>query len=54
MPASSSRLSATSPPSIFIPVSERLKKNTYPTKGIARIIIEKPFGKDLPSSREVH
>jgi glucose-6-phosphate 1-dehydrogenase len=41
------------PPSVFIPVSERLKKNTYPKKGIARIIIEKPFGKDLPSSREL-
>ena len=41
------------PPSMFIPVSQHLKKNNYPTKGIARIIIEKPFGKDLESSREL-
>jgi len=41
------------PPSVFIPVSEHLKKNNYPKNGIARIIIEKPFGKDLPSSREL-
>lgn len=39
------------PPSVFIPVSEHLKKNNYPKNGIARIIIEKPFGKDLESSR---
>ncbi|RMZ79469.1 hypothetical protein DV738_g3415, partial [Chaetothyriales sp. CBS 135597] len=41
------------PPSVFITVSRHLKKNCYPTKGIARIIIEKPFGKDLQSSREL-
>ncbi|KAK3717812.1 Glucose-6-phosphate 1-dehydrogenase [Vermiconidia calcicola] len=41
------------PPSVFIPVSEHLKRNNYPEKGIARIIIEKPFGKDLESSREL-
>jgi glucose-6-phosphate 1-dehydrogenase len=41
------------PPSVFIPVSQHLKKTNYPDKGIARIIIEKPFGKDLPSSREL-
>ncbi|KAF2861881.1 glucose-6-phosphate dehydrogenase [Piedraia hortae CBS 480.64] len=39
------------PPSVFIPVSEKLKKWNYPKNGIARIIIEKPFGKDLESSR---
>lgn len=27
------------PPSVFIPVSEHLKKNCYPEKGIARIIV---------------
>ncbi|KMU80222.1 glucose-6-phosphate 1-dehydrogenase [Coccidioides immitis RMSCC 3703] len=32
------------PPSVFVPVSEHLKKNCYPKKGIARIIVEKPFG----------
>ena len=58
------------PPSVFITVSEHLKKNCYPRDGIARIIVggflrtfvdlvctnycfqvEKPFGKDLQSSR---
>jgi glucose-6-phosphate 1-dehydrogenase len=41
------------PPSVFTTVSQHLKKNCYPKKGIARIIIEKPFGKDLGSSREL-
>jgi len=41
------------PPSVFIPVSQHLKKICYPKKGIARVIIEKPFGKDLGSSREL-
>ncbi|KEF59847.1 glucose-6-phosphate 1-dehydrogenase [Exophiala aquamarina CBS 119918] len=41
------------PPSVFIPVSQHLKRNCYPPNGIARIIIEKPFGKDLDSSRQL-
>ncbi|KAH0348309.1 glucose-6-phosphate dehydrogenase, partial [Aureobasidium melanogenum] len=41
------------PPSVFIVVSQMLKKHCYPKNGIARIIIEKPFGKDLGSSREL-
>ena len=41
------------PPSVFIPVSQHLKKNCYPENGIARIIVEKPFGSDLPSSRKL-
>ena len=41
------------PPSVFTTVSEHIKKNCYPEKGIARIIVEKPFGKDLQSSREL-
>ena len=41
------------PPSVFINVSQHLKRNCYPEKGIARVIIEKPFGKDLGSSREL-
>ncbi|KAF2742246.1 glucose-6-phosphate dehydrogenase [Sporormia fimetaria CBS 119925] len=41
------------PPSVFITVSQHLKRNCYPEKGIARIIVEKPFGKDLPSSRQL-
>ncbi|KAM5491177.1 Glucose-6-phosphate 1-dehydrogenase [Microsporum canis] len=64
------------PPSVFITVSQHLKKNCYPENGITRIIVcapsapqdwldgafantcwstqvEKPFGKDLGSSREL-
>ncbi|KAI1909359.1 Glucose-6-phosphate 1-dehydrogenase [Ophidiomyces ophidiicola] len=41
------------PPSVFTTVSEHLKKNCYPENGIARIIVEKPFGKDLQSSRDL-
>ncbi|KAI0999566.1 Glucose-6-phosphate 1-dehydrogenase [Podosphaera aphanis] len=41
------------PPSVFTSVSQQLKKNCYPGNGIARIIVEKPFGKDLTSSREL-
>ncbi|OBT47564.1 glucose-6-phosphate 1-dehydrogenase [Pseudogymnoascus sp. WSF 3629] len=41
------------PPSVFTTVSQHLKKNCYPESGIARIIVEKPFGKDLGSSREL-
>lgn len=41
------------PPSVFITVSQHLKKNCYPKNGISRIIVEKPFGKDLDSSREL-
>ena len=29
------------PPSVFIPVSEQLKKNCYPKDGIARIIVSR-------------
>ncbi|KAI1311405.1 glucose-6-phosphate 1-dehydrogenase [Xylaria venustula] len=42
------------PPSVFTVVSQHLKRCCYPPKGIARVIIEKPFGKDLASSRELH
>lgn len=42
------------PPSVFIPVTEQLKKHCYVAKGgINRIIIEKPFGKDTESCREL-
>lgn len=41
------------PPSVFTEVAEKLKKNCYVEKGINRIIVEKPFGKDLESSREM-
>ncbi|KAG0228169.1 Glucose-6-phosphate 1-dehydrogenase [Mortierella sp. GBA43] len=39
------------PPSVFIPVANGLKKNCYTTQGINRLIVEKPFGMDLDSSR---
>jgi len=42
------------PPSVFIPVTEQLKKHCYVFKGgVNRIIIEKPFGKDTASCREL-
>ncbi|KAI0036837.1 glucose-6-phosphate dehydrogenase [Vararia minispora EC-137] len=41
------------PPSVFIPVAANVKQNNYSTDGVNRIIVEKPFGKDLPSSREL-
>lgn len=41
------------PPSVFTTVATGLKKNCYSPLGIVRIIVEKPFGKDLESSREL-
>lgn len=41
------------PPSVFTDVAEMLKKNCYSEKGKNRIIVEKPFGKDLESSRDM-
>ncbi|KAJ3579589.1 hypothetical protein NPX13_g977 [Xylaria arbuscula] len=41
------------PPSVFTSVSQHLKRCCYPKNGIVRVIIEKPFGKDLASSREL-
>jgi glucose-6-phosphate 1-dehydrogenase len=41
------------PPGVFTVVAAGLKKNCYTEKGHNRIIIEKPFGKDLESSREM-
>jgi glucose-6-phosphate 1-dehydrogenase len=41
------------PPSVFIPVAEHIKKHNYSDGGVNRIIVEKPFGKDLESSREL-
>lgn len=39
------------PPSVFIQVAGHVKKNNYSETGVNRIIVEKPFGKDLQSSR---
>ena len=41
------------PPSVFIPVARHLKKNCYSQAGVTRVIVEKPFGKDLDSCREL-
>lgn len=41
------------PPSVFIPVAKHLKVNNYSRRGLNRIIVEKPFGKDLQSCREL-
>lgn len=41
------------PPSVFIDVANGLKKNNYSTSGFNRIVVEKPFGMDLPTSREM-
>ena len=42
------------PPSVFIPVAKNIKERCYNDKvGINRLIIEKPFGKDLDSAREL-
>lgn len=40
------------PPSVFTPVAKNLKEHCY-GPSINRIIIEKPFGKDLQSCREL-
>ncbi|KAH7105656.1 glucose-6-P dehydrogenase [Auriculariales sp. MPI-PUGE-AT-0066] len=40
------------PPSVFIPVSQGLRKNAY-GKAINRIVVEKPFGKDTESFKEL-
>ncbi|KAL8996480.1 MAG: hypothetical protein Q9169_004030 [Polycauliona sp. 2 TL-2023] len=42
------------PPSIYVAVSEQLRRNCYSEKGDSQIIIEKPFGHDLESSVELH
>ncbi|OXG83650.1 glucose-6-phosphate dehydrogenase [Cryptococcus neoformans D17-1] len=41
------------PPSVFTTVAKGLKKNCYSSQGTNRIIIEKPFGKDLESCRQM-
>ena len=41
------------PPSVFTVVAKGLKKNCYSKDGTNRLIIEKPFGKDLESCREM-
>lgn len=38
------------PPSVFLQVATGLRNNVYSKEGHNRIVIEKPFGKDLESS----
>ncbi len=41
------------PPNVFTIVAKGLKENCYSANGSNRIVIEKPFGKDLESCREM-
>lgn len=41
------------PPSAFTTVAEHIKKYAYPEGGKVRVIVEKPFGHDLESSRQL-
>lgn len=41
------------PPSVFVPVARGLRQNAYATEGANRIVVEKPFGKDLESSNQL-
>jgi len=40
------------PPSVFIPVARHAREQCH-ARGVNRIIVEKPFGKDLDSCREL-
>ena len=40
------------PPSVFIPASKGIKE-CYSSTGENRLVVEKPFGKDVDSSREL-
>lgn len=41
------------PPTVYKDAATGIKKNCYSTKGSNRLVIEKPFGKDLESSQEL-
>ncbi|KAJ1797501.1 Glucose-6-phosphate 1-dehydrogenase [Coemansia sp. RSA 2399] len=41
------------PPSVFVDVSTQIKNNVYDKSCINRLVIEKPFGHDLDSSRKL-
>jgi glucose-6-phosphate 1-dehydrogenase len=41
------------PPSVFTAVSFGIRQNVYSQTGTNRIIVEKPFGKDSASSKEL-
>ncbi|ORY05005.1 glucose-6-P dehydrogenase [Basidiobolus meristosporus CBS 931.73] len=41
------------PPSVFTTVATHIKNQLYTKKGFSRLIVEKPFGKDIESSRKL-
>ncbi|KAJ2817811.1 Glucose-6-phosphate 1-dehydrogenase, partial [Coemansia sp. 'formosensis'] len=41
------------PPSVFVDVAAQIKRNVYDETCINRVVIEKPFGHDLESSRKL-
>lgn len=41
------------PPSIFVPVAQMSSRHVQSKTGETRVIVEKPFGRDLESSREL-
>ncbi|CAI4908349.1 AVN_collapsed_G0044520.mRNA.1.CDS.1 [Saccharomyces cerevisiae] len=41
------------PPSVFLTVAKQIKSRVYAENGITRVIVEKPFGHDLASAREL-
>ena len=41
------------PPSIFVPVAQNAARHVSSASGETRVIVEKPFGRDLQSSREL-
>ncbi|KAJ7276419.1 glucose-6-P dehydrogenase [Mycena haematopus] len=41
------------PPNVFVTVAKNIKEHCYAETGVNRIIVEKPFGKDLESAREL-
>ncbi|KAG9012651.1 Glucose-6-phosphate 1-dehydrogenase [Tulasnella sp. JGI-2019a] len=41
------------PPSVFLPVAQGLRRNNYSKEGGNRIVVEKPFGKDTESAKQL-
>lgn len=41
------------PPAVFLTVAKNIKKNVYSNKGLTRIIIEKPFGRDYNTAKDL-
>ena len=41
------------PPSVFLPVAASVRKHLCPTKTTIRLVVEKPFGRDSESSRQL-